>query len=92
MGPEAAFDTRYDPGGDVLYILRARAAADRGVEDPQGIVWRYVGGRLVGATVQDFADFWLPRGEALAQELASHFAIPLPAARGLLADAIAAMR
>ncbi|HVL71894.1 MAG TPA: hypothetical protein VM434_08420 [Beijerinckiaceae bacterium] len=66
----------YDRSADVLYITRRREAAGRGVEDPNGIVWRYGGaGDVIGATVLDFGETWFDRRAQLAGEIARGFAI-----------------
>lgn len=81
----AAFRVVYDAGSDVLYISTRREAAARGIEDANGIVWRYDGaGALIGATVVDFHDRWVDHTSKLAEEISRHFHIPVPQARGVV--------
>jgi Protein of unknown function (DUF2283) len=66
-----AYKVRYDDGADVLYVSAPDVVAVRGVEDPQGIVWRYGGdGRLVGATVIGMTERWSVKRSELASALA----------------------
>jgi Protein of unknown function (DUF2283) len=66
----------YDRGSDVLYINTRRELAARGIEDRNGIVWRYDRhGRLIGATVLDFRDRWFDQAPLLAGELSRRFHI-----------------
>jgi uncharacterized protein YuzE len=60
----------YDTGSDVLYIVIRKEAATRGVEDGNGIVWRYgADNSLIGVTIQDFHDMWDGHITLLADEI-----------------------
>ena len=77
MAFSQAFSVTYDALTDVLYISNRTAPATRGVEDSEGIVWRYGSdGDLIGATVVDFVDLWAKRSGGLAEQLSAHFKIP----------------
>jgi uncharacterized protein YuzE len=68
------FNVVYDRESDVLYISTRREPAARGIEDKNGIVWRYDRqGELIGATVLDFHDHWFNQGPLLAGEISRHF-------------------
>ena len=77
MNADECLTTAYDEGSDVMYITRGNAAAHRGVEDQNGIVWRYgVNGELVGATVLDFRGVWGNRRAEIAKEISARFGVP----------------
>jgi hypothetical protein len=83
------FHVSYDANTDVLYITARRTAATRGVEDQQGIVWRYgAEGDVVSATVMDFHDVWAARASDLAFELSKRFHIPRPQAQTVVEHAL----
>jgi hypothetical protein len=89
MAVSQAFSATYDALTDVLYITKQSAQASRGVEDSQGIVWRYgPDGDIIGATVVDFVDLWAKRNSALAEQLSAHFKIPHPQAMTVLEHAL----
>jgi uncharacterized protein YuzE len=70
-------NVRYDRNSDVLYISVRREVATKGVEDRQGIIWRYDReGGLIGATVLDYQGLWEGKGHQLATELSRRFEIP----------------
>jgi uncharacterized protein YuzE len=80
---------RYDPDADVLYLTLRREAATRGVEDERGMVWRYGSdGVLVGVTVIDFRDIWLPQKAALADEISRHSSISFGQASEAIESAV----
>lgn len=85
MSSVSSFSVVYDADSDVLYISKRRQPAVRGVEDRNGIVWRYDrDGELIGATVVDFYDRWFEQQPLLAAELSRRFDIPTPQARVVL--------
>lgn len=72
-----SFNVAYDRDSDVLYITARKAPAHRGIEDAQGIVWRYDReGELIGVTIVDFYDRWHLQRPELARKLSSGFHIP----------------
>ena len=76
-----SFEVDYDRASDVLYITQMRSVSTKGVEDRNGIVWRYdVNGALIGATLTDFFDRWHEDRSNLAIELAERFQISAPQA------------
>lgn len=82
------FRVLYDRDSDVLYISTRDTAAARGIEDAQGIVWRYDrDGNLIGATVVDYQDHWFKRRRELTSALATKFDIPQLAAERVLQHA-----
>lgn len=86
------FNVMYDRESDVLYITTRREQAARGIEDKNGIVWRYDRrGELIGATVLDFYDHWFDRRSLLAGEISRHFHIPEPQAIVVLQHAMEGM-
>jgi Protein of unknown function (DUF2283) len=89
MAPEG-MTTSFDEGSDVLYIARGNALAQRGVEDDNGIVWRYgADGALVGVTVLDFRAGWGHRQGELAEMVATRFQMSPVTVRQAVADALA---
>jgi uncharacterized protein YuzE len=85
MSKILSFNVTYDADADVLYISKQHDVAERGVEDENGIVWRYArGGEVLSATILDFRDFWDARYRELAKELARGFHIPAPQAERVL--------
>jgi uncharacterized protein YuzE len=80
----------YDRDSDVLYITTPYRAAERGIEDETGLVWRYDGrGQLLGCTILDFAGHWYPeRGSQLATRLAKSLELPLVQVENVLAHAV----
>ena len=71
------FSVRYDARADVLYLNVSCEPAVRGVEDANGIVWRYGrDGSVIGATIVDFYECWLGRQTDLANEISRHFHVP----------------
>ena len=88
MADLASIAIRYDPRGDVLYLVLRHEPAARAVEDAQGIVWRYAGdGRPLGATILDFRDAWAEQQGPLAEHLARGLGIGLAEAQATLARA-----
>lgn len=88
MSNVSEFKVLYDRDSDVLYISTRDTAAARGVEDAQGIVWRYDGdGNLIGATVVDYHDYWDVKRSELTKAIASRFEIPQGAAERVLEHA-----
>jgi uncharacterized protein YuzE len=82
------FRVLYDRDSDVLYISTTSAPASRGIEDSQGIVWRYDSeGNLIGATVIDYYDHWSKRRVELTRAIAKRFDIPEGAAERVLEHA-----
>lgn len=82
------FRVLYDRDSDVLYISTRDMAASRGIEDAQGILWRYDGeGNLIGATVVDYLDHWMMKRPELTKAIASKFEIPQGAAERVLEHA-----
>jgi uncharacterized protein YuzE len=80
-----SFSVTYDEDADVLYITKCHDAAARGVEDENGIVWRYDrAGEVLSATIMDFRELWRARYEELAEELSRGLHIPTPQARTVL--------
>jgi hypothetical protein len=66
----------------VLYVRNGRETAARGVEDENGIVWRYDGnGTAIGATVVNLRRRWLRREHVLADELSRRLHVPAAKAR-----------
>jgi hypothetical protein len=89
MSKVGSLNVVYDRGSDVLYISTRREAAVRGVEDKNGIVWRYDRqGELIGATVLDFHNRGFDQTPRLAGELSRNFRIPEPQAMVVVEDAI----
>jgi uncharacterized protein YuzE len=71
------FKVTYDADADVLYVTKRRDVAARGVEDENGIVWRYdQSGDVLSATVLDFMELWCSRSHELALELSRGLHIP----------------
>jgi uncharacterized protein YuzE len=70
MRDPSTFRAVYDDDADVLYITQPGVAAERGVEDQNGIIWRYDAmGHLVGATVIGMKDRWTDDRSGLATVL-----------------------
>jgi uncharacterized protein YuzE len=89
MNNVSSFNVVYDSDSDVLYISKRREPAARGIEDKDGIVWRYDGdGDLIGATVIDFYDHWFSRRALLADHLSKRFGISAPQAMVVLDHAL----
>ena len=79
MNDLPSFNVAYDVGSDVLYITARKASAHHGVEDAQGVVWRYDReGELIGVTIVDFYDRWYLHRPELAKKLSNGFHIPEP--------------
>lgn len=79
------FVVLYDRDSDVLYISTRQVPAIRGIEDAQGIVWRYdSAGDLIGATVVDYYDQWSTKKHELMQKIATKFDIPEKVAEAAL--------
>ena len=52
----ASFRVSYDESADVLYVTSGDRRSTHGVEDHNGIVWRFdADGTLVGVTIMDFS-------------------------------------
>jgi uncharacterized protein YuzE len=93
MGKAGSFDVHYDADSDVLYVRNGRGAAARGMEDENGIVWRYDGeGTIVGATVVDLRRRWLGREHILTDELSRRLRIPATKAKAAVERALEADR
>lgn len=85
MSNVQSFQVDYDRASDVLYITQMRSVSTKGVEDRNGIVWRYdVNGTLIGATLTDFFDRWHEDRSNLAIELAERFQISAPQANRVI--------
>jgi uncharacterized protein YuzE len=84
------FKVIYDKNADVLYITTLHAAAERGIEDEKGLVWRYDRhGHALGCTIMDFAEYWYPeRRRQLACELSRNLEIPATQIERVLDHAI----
>jgi len=88
-----SFNVAYDRDSDVLYISSRKAPAYRGIEDAQGIVWRYDReGELIGITVVDFYDRWYQHRPELARKISEGFKIPERQARTVIDHAIENLR
>jgi uncharacterized protein YuzE len=84
-----SFNVTYDIDSDVLYISTRQEPAVRGVEDRNGIVWRYDGGgELIGATVVDFYERWFAQQPLLADEISRKFHVPSPQAKVVIEHAL----
>jgi uncharacterized protein YuzE len=67
----------YDPDADVLYLSIRQAPAARGIEDRDGIVWRYDNNdKLIGVTIIDYHEQWAGRFRQLVGDLSEKFNIP----------------
>jgi uncharacterized protein YuzE len=72
-----SFNVTYDREADVLYISTPDQPAVRGVEDFDGILWRYDGqGKIIGVTVMDFDHHWHETLVLLANRLSEKLEIP----------------
>ena len=88
-----SFNVAYDRDSDVLYISSRRAPAARGVEDAQGIVWRYDNsGELIGITVVDFYDRWYLHQSELARQISEGFHIAKRQAEKVIEHALSNLR
>lgn len=88
-----SFNVTYDKGSDVLYISARKAPAHRGIEDAQGIVWRYDSdGELIGITVVDFYDRWYSHQPELARKISEGFHIPERQAETVITHAMDNLR
>src|ERR1700730_17811626 len=70
------FDVAYDSDSDVLYLCLSnqRKAASKGIEDKDGIVWRFdKKEELFAATIIDFYERWHDNQRKLAVILADRF-------------------
>lgn len=72
-------ETTYDRIADTLYVTFKRAghpAVGREEGEP-GVYWRYdlKSGKLVGVTILDFEEVWLPQLDQLIDALAARFDI-----------------
>lgn len=69
----------YDRSADTLYVTASRlgSPAISREEDAPGVYWRYdrSTGQLVGVTILDFEDYWLPQLDRLIDALAEKFDI-----------------
>lgn len=84
-----SFTVTYDRDGDVLYISKRIVPAVRGIEDKDGIVWRYDrDGELIGVIVVDYHDRWFNKRDHLAAQLSLGFHITPPQARVVLDHAL----
>ena len=82
------FRVLYDRDSDVLYISTRQEPATRGVEDKNGIVWRYDShGELIGATVVDYYDYWSTKRDELTRAISEKFDIPPQIAETVLQHA-----
>ncbi|WP_149343253.1 DUF2283 domain-containing protein [Neorhizobium sp. P12A] len=85
MTSDNQLQTSYDKRGDVLYISRVRIPASRGIEDENGILWRYGSdGAVIGATVMDYCDHWGSHRRVLEAALSNGFHIPESEAKSVL--------
>jgi uncharacterized protein YuzE len=88
MSDMPSFNVAYDNVSDVLYISSRKAPAHRGIEDAQGLVWRYDrDGELIGITVVDFYDRWYTDVAVLARKISEGFHIPEQQARTVIRHA-----
>jgi uncharacterized protein YuzE len=68
----------YDHNADVLYLSIRQAPAARGIEDREGIVWRYDNNdKLIGATILDYHEHWARKFRQLVGDLSEKFDIPI---------------
>jgi uncharacterized protein YuzE len=93
MTDMTSFNVTYDRNSDVLYISARKAPAHRGIEDDQGIVWRYDrDGELIGVTIIDFYDRWYLHRPQLARALSRGFHVPETQAEVILNHVVENMR
>jgi uncharacterized protein YuzE len=93
MSDLPSFNVAYDRGSDVLYITARKAPSHRGIEDSQGIVWRYDReGELIGITIVDFYDRWYLHRPELARKISEGFHIPERQAKTVVDHAIDTLR
>jgi hypothetical protein len=96
MSTTPSFNVTYDHADDVVYLttnhgLSARGYAARGIEDQDGILWRYDdSGALIGATVVGLRERWSRDQSRLASEISRRFDISGIEARRLVDSAFAA--
>ncbi len=89
MSKILSFNVTYDSGADVLYITKRRDVAVRGVEDENGIVWRFDQlGEVLSATIMDFKESWEAKQPELASELSRGFHIPALQAETVISYAL----
>ena len=85
MSNMKSFRVYYDRDFGVLYVTHVDIAAARGVEDKNGVIWRYdVHGTLIGATVLDVFDRWHEDRSTLTRALSEKFQISAPQANRVL--------
>ena len=90
MSTILSFNVTYDRDGDVLYLNTRHDDAARGMEDQDGIVWRYDdAGALIGATVVGLREQWSEDQSRLASEISRRFDISGIEARHLVDSALA---
>lgn len=76
MANTKTFQVTYDSDSDVLYIHYRKIPAARGIEDDEGVVWRYDStGELIGVTVVDFESYWSGHRSQLARRISTGFNI-----------------
>lgn len=93
MNDMPSFNVTYDRDSDVLYISARKVPAYHGIEDAQGIVWRYDrDGELIGITVVDFYDRWYLQRPELARRISEGFRIPQRQAKTVVDHAIENLR
>jgi uncharacterized protein YuzE len=89
MSAVRSFNVQYDKDSDVLYISSRDAPASKGIEEPQGMVWRYdPRGDLIGLTLINFHDYWRLRRPELVHDISIKFEMPAPQAEHLLDRAL----
>jgi uncharacterized protein YuzE len=85
MSDMVSFTVAYDKRTDVLYIAARKEPAAKGTTDDYGIVWRYdSNGKLIGATVMDFHEYWDDHLALLERQLSDRFDVPVSQMRVVL--------
>lgn len=88
-----SFNVAYDKGADVLYISARKVPAYRGIEDAQGVVWRYDrDGELIGMTIVDFYHHWFGHQPELARKISEGFHVPQRQAQTVITHALVNLR
>ena len=88
-----SFNVAYDKDADVLYITARKAVAYRGIEDAQGIVYRYDrDGELISVIIIDFYDRWYLHRPELARKISQGFQIPEGQAKTVIDHAMDNLR
>lgn len=86
MSGSMSLQVTYDSDSDVLYIVTKKERATKGIEDSQGIVWRFgPHGDVIGVTIVDYRDLWSGRQDELAGTLAHRLHVSQKELKGVLA-------